>query len=82
MTEEAMSEPTQNEPEWVDINARMTNEVAWELAQFCKRVRFSECYELTEAHLPHEERQRRAYLMISGVEAVQAALRDKGYAPR
>lgn len=43
---------------------------------------FDQFYALIEAHLPHEERQWKAYLVISGVDAVAAALRDKGYAPR
>jgi hypothetical protein len=73
---------TEQEPKWIDLNVRVTDEVAWELAQFCKRSTFDTFYELTEAHLAHEERQRRAYLMISGIEAVQKALGDAGYAPR
>jgi hypothetical protein len=66
----------------VTITATMTPEAAEQLAQFAKRSLFDTFYELTEAHLPHEERQRLAYLMISGVEAVAVGLRDAGYSPR
>ena len=39
-------------------------------------------YDLTEAHLPANERQHLAYLMIGGIEAVQRALADAGHDPR
>lgn len=77
-----MTKPGAEQPQWIDINARLTDEVAWELAQFCKPSMFDQFYALIEAHLPHEERQWKANLVISGVDAVAAALRDKGYAPR
>ena len=60
----------------------MSDEQAAQLAQFAKRSTFDTFYAFTEAHLPHEERQRRAYLMIAGVEAVQRALASIGFAPR
>ena len=66
----------------VTIDVTMADEVAGQLAQFCKRSTFNIFYDLTEAHLPHEERQRRAYLMIAGIEAVQGALAEAGHAPR
>lgn len=56
--------------------------VAWELAQFCKRLSFSDALELTEAHLPHEERKEKAYQMIAGINALQRALADVGFDPR
>ncbi len=66
----------------VTVTATMLPEVAEQLAQFAKRSLFDTFYAFTEAHLPHEERQRRAYLMISGIEAVASGLRDAGYSPR
>jgi hypothetical protein len=56
--------------------------VALQLAQFCKRSTFSVFYDLTEAHLGHEERKERAYQMIAGVEAIQSALSKSGISPR
>jgi len=66
----------------VTITATMTPEVAEQLAQFAKRALFDTFYGFTEAHLPHEERQRRAYLMVDGIEAIAVGLRDAGYSPR
>ena len=66
----------------IDVTATMTEEVALQLAQFCKRSTFNIFYELTEAHLTPDERKRCAYQMISGIEAVQAALTNAGFAPR
>ena len=47
----------------------MSAEVAWELAQSVKRSNFETKLNLTEAHLPHDERKRRAALMIAGAVA-------------
>jgi hypothetical protein len=66
----------------ITITVSMDEEVAMQLAQFCKRSTFNEFYNLTEAHLPYDERQRRAYQMIAGSEAVQGALSEIGIAPR
>lgn len=67
----------------VTISVTMDEDVAWQLAQFCKRSTFSQFYDLTEAHLDDEERKRRAYQMISGIGAVQGALSDQaGVEPR
>jgi hypothetical protein len=61
----------------VKITATLQNEdVAWQLAQFCKRSTFDQFYDLTE------ERKRRAYQMIAGIEAVQRALSEAGFEPR
>lgn len=57
-------------------------DVALQLAQFCKRSGFGLFFDLTEAHLSHEERARRAYQMIYGVERVRSALADAGFSPR
>lgn len=65
------------------VTATIHNDiVAEQLAQFCKRVGFQACYDLTEAHLSHEERKQRAYQMLSGLDAVAAGLRDIGFSPR
>jgi hypothetical protein len=66
----------------VVFTTSMSDEQAAQLAQFAKRSTFNTFYAFTEAHFPHEERQRRAYLMIAGIEAVQGALASIGFAPR
>ena len=66
----------------VTITAVMSAEQAEQLAQFAKRVRFDTVYALTEAHLTHEERERRAHLMLGGIEAVAHGLAETGYRPR
>lgn len=59
-----------------------SDEVAWQLAQLCKRISFQDCYELTEAHLEKEERNDRTYKMLAGMDAVALALKERGVAPR
>ncbi|MFM9928271.1 hypothetical protein VLK31_35250 [Variovorax sp. H27-G14] len=66
----------------VTITATLEPHVATQLAQFCKRSTFDIFFELTEAHLPHEERTARADQMIAGIGAVATALADAGTAPR
>ena len=66
----------------ITIKADLSEEVAMQLAQFCKRSTFDMFFDLTEAHLDYEERKRRAYQMIAGIEAVQSALDDAGFSPR
>lgn len=66
----------------IRISVTMPEDVAYQLAQFCKRSTFNQFYDLTEAHLDDEERKRRAYQMIGGIEAVQKALAEQGYEPR
>lgn len=66
----------------VTITVELDDDVAAQLAQFCKRSMFETFYNLTEAHLSHEERRQRAYMMISGIERIQAALAKAGHAPR
>lgn len=55
---------------------------AMQLAQFIKRVSFSTLRELTEAHLPPQQRDERAYQMLAGLTAIETALRGEGFAPR
>ena len=66
----------------VTISVTMTAEVATQFAQFCKRSTFNTFYQCTEAHLPVDERNKRAYQMTSGLEAVQCKLAEAGYSPR
>lgn len=66
----------------ITITATMDEGVALQLAQFCKRLQFDHFLILTEAHLEKEERERRSYEMRSGIDAVQAALIQAGFAPR
>ena len=68
--------------ETVVITAHMTDEAASQLAQFIEGSCFDTFYEYTENYLPHAERQRRAYLMIDGIHAIQKALTEVGYAPQ
>jgi hypothetical protein len=66
----------------ITITATMNLSVAYQLAQFCKRVGFSTAFEYTEAHLSKDERNTRAYQMLAGLDAIAAALRDADIAPR
>ena len=66
----------------VAITVELDDDVAAQLAQFCKRSTFDTFYQFTEAHLSHDARRDRAYLMIAGIERLQAALAEAGHAPR
>ena len=66
----------------ITITASLQPEIARQLAQFCKRSTFDQFYQLTEAHLSHDERKERAYQMIAGIDAVARALADVGFSPR
>ncbi|GJI98163.1 DUF7706 family protein [Duganella vulcania] len=66
----------------IELVLTMDRRTARELAQFAKRLGFQACYDLTEAHLPHEERIDKAYLMIHGMDLVARALSGAGFAPR
>ncbi|MFO0114858.1 MAG: hypothetical protein ACK53F_07710 [Betaproteobacteria bacterium] len=57
-------------------------DVAYQLAQFCKRVGFDTFLQYTAAHLTYDDRKERAYQMIAGIEAVGRALAEKGFEPR
>jgi hypothetical protein len=43
---------------------KLDEDVAMQLAQFCKRISFACCFELTEEHLGYDQRQERAYMML------------------
>jgi len=66
----------------ITITVTVDEQVAIQLAQFYKRSTFNEFYDLTEAHLSNDERQRSAHQMIAGIEAVQGASSEIGIAPR
>jgi hypothetical protein len=61
--------------ESVTIEVELPDELAWALAQFLKRLTFSDCRQLAVS-------QEEAYQMIHATEAVRAALAHVGYAPR
>lgn len=70
-------------PGAVTLSVDLPNEdVAYQLAQFCKRSTFDMFYELTEPYLSHEERKDLAYQMIAGIQALQAALARESFSPR
>ena len=66
----------------VAIAITMRADVAYQLAQFCKRSTFDTFFELTENHLTVDERTDLAYKMIAGIDAVAIGLRKAGFAPR
>jgi hypothetical protein len=66
----------------ITLTVEMTDAEAWELAQFIKRLRFDQCYELTDAWQSRSERQEQAYRMLRALGHVTDALEFAGYAPR
>lgn len=64
------------------LQVEISEDAAYQFAQFCKRTGDQDAYNLTEPHLPPDVRQERAYQMLHGITSVQAALADAGYAPR
>ncbi|KAK0039496.1 hypothetical protein Bpfe_031083 [Biomphalaria pfeifferi] len=66
----------------VEFKVSVPGEVALQLAQFCKRSTFDTFLSFTEGHLSADERAKRAYQMIAGIEAVARGLADAGIAPR
>lgn len=66
----------------ITITVTMNEDVALQLAQFCKRSTFDQFYDRTDAYVPPGERVNRAYQMRDGIEAVQRALSESGFSPR
>jgi hypothetical protein len=66
----------------VRFSVALEEQDAWQLAQFIKRVRYDQAYELTEAHLRADERALRAEAMIRGLMRVWDALNKVGVEPR
>ena len=61
--------------ERITLQVELPDELAWALAQFVKRLGYSDCRQLAVSD--DEARQ-----MIQAAEAVRAALASQGYAPR
>ena len=59
----------------IEINITLTENQAWELAQFLKRACFSD-------YRGHATSDEEAYHMIDAGERIRSALADQGYAPR
>jgi hypothetical protein len=59
----------------LDLLARLTDEQAWALAQFAKRIYFSDIRQ-------HAVDDAEAYVMRDAIVKLQASLADAGYAPR
>lgn len=59
----------------ITITATLTDEQAWNLAQFLKRVCFSDFRN-------NAQDEAEAYSMIDAAERVRRALADAGYDPR
>ena len=78
-----MNKPDATVDKPILLSVELANvDVAYQLAQFCRRSTYSLFFDMTEVHLPEGERQTRAYQMIAGIEAVQRALGEAGYNPR
>lgn len=61
--------------ESITLQVELPDELAWALAQFLKRLTFSDCRQLAVS-------KEEAYQMIHATEALRAALARVGYAPR
>jgi hypothetical protein len=58
----------------VKIHVTLTDEQAWELAQFLKRVYYSD-------YRQHTTGEAEAYRMVEAGERIRRALAEQGYAP-
>jgi hypothetical protein len=59
----------------ITLSARLTDAEAWNLAQFLKRVGFSE-------FRSNARDEQEAYAMRDAADIIRKALADAGYAPR
>ena len=66
----------------VHIHAELTDQEAWNLAQFIKRLRFDQCCELTDSGHAQQDRREQAYVMLAAINKIGNALKSAGYAPR
>lgn len=64
-----------NADEKMSLTLELDTEVAWALAQFCKRTSHSDCAERSTS-------ENEAYLMMDGVNAVMRGLAESGINPR
>jgi hypothetical protein len=61
--------------EHITLQVELPDELAWALAQFVKRLGYSDCRQLAVS-------DDEAWQMIHATEVVRAALASQGYAPR
>jgi hypothetical protein len=61
--------------EHIILQVELDDELAWALAQFVKRLGYSDCRQLAVS-------EEEAWQMIEATEAVRRALADADYAPR
>jgi hypothetical protein len=59
----------------IQIKVILTDEQAWEFAQFLKRVYYAD-------YLQHATGEAEAYRMVEAGERIREALAQAGYAPR
>jgi hypothetical protein len=59
----------------IEIQVVLTDQQAWEFAQFLKRVCFSD-------YRDHAASDEEAYHMVNAGERIRSALAEQGYAPR
>jgi hypothetical protein len=64
-----------DQPKTVRLAVELTDAAAWNLAQFLKRVGFSD-------FRTHAQNDDEAYAMRDAAEIVRLALAEAGYAPR
>lgn len=72
MSERHTRDPDQ--PLLLEVQLR-DDEEAWQLAQYVKRVTFSDI----RARATSDDE---AYVMLAGIDAIRRALAEKGFAPR
>lgn len=61
--------------EKITLTLELDQNIAWALAQFCKRTTHQDCAERSTS-------EDEAYLMMDGVNAVMRELADSGISPR
>lgn len=61
--------------EKITLTLELDKNIAWALAQFCKRTTHSDCVERAAS-------ENEAYLMMDGVNAVMRGLAESGINPR
>lgn len=66
----------------VRIEAELTDEEAWQFAEYLKRIEYEDFHRKTPPHLQPEERAEQAYSMLSARLKIMQALTRAGYAPR
>ncbi|MDC9582051.1 hypothetical protein PSI15_10825 [Xenorhabdus sp. PR6a] len=61
--------------EKITLTLELDQNIAWALAQFCKRTTHQDCAERSTS-------EDEAYLMMDGVNALMRELADSGISPR